>query len=315
MYKSTNDIKINSICALNENKNTCLPLESITVLSKIATPENAQIKDKHILINKISNSLECDDKLSIQEKELCIIKKIKKETNNAELKTALDKQEIKFFKPKTKSYDHNYWLNNTEIDSIQHQLQEKFKGYYFSTIHMIDLEKFDPNNVNIFKNNDKIFNIKDINFVDELKQNANAKLNFNGKLKYFGTVCNTDLSTNGGIHWFSMFIDFTTNPIQIEYFNSSGRSLTQGNHLENRKLFYKFFKNIEDELNKNGFPAKFIQATSIEHQKDNTANCGSYSLFYIWERLNGRNYKYFEDNKITDDLVRKFREVLWRVDK
>ena len=47
-------------------------------------------------------------------------------------------------------------------------------------------------------------------------------LNYNGELKYFGMVCNTDSSSGSGIHWFSIFIDFTLNPIQIEYFNSSG---------------------------------------------------------------------------------------------
>lgn len=98
-------------------------------------------------------------------------------------------------------------------------------------------------------------------------------------------VCNTDLSTNGGIHWFSIFIDFTTNPIQIEYFNSSGYPLIRGIHITERKQFYEFFQNLADELTKQGYPAKFIQVTEIEHQRSDTANCGSYSLFYIWSRL------------------------------
>jgi hypothetical protein len=139
--------------------------------------------------------------------------------------------------------------------------------------------------------------------------------NFNNDLKYFGVVCNTDLSSNRGIHWFSIFIDFTKNPIQIEYFNSSGYSLTKGTHANQRKEFYKFFKNLADELTRNGFPAKFIQVTEIEHQAADTANCGSYSLYYIYSRLKGINPSYFAKTKITDAEVEKFRSVLWRTEK
>lgn len=310
-----------SICALNENKNTCLPHDTIKVISKLTnnsinkSPQISSARNElssNIIINKIADSVGCDDDLSIQEKELCVLKKIKNKTDNSDLKTAIDKQIVKFFKIPTKSLDKNHWLNNTEIDNIQYQLLDNYPGYYFSTIHMIDLNNFMPNNNDIFKYNDKIYNIKDINFVDELSNNSNAKLTYNGKLKYFGIVCNTDISSNGGIHWFTIFIDFTKSPIQIEYFNSSGYPLIRGNHQTERKEFYLFFKNLEDELTKNKFPAKFIQVTDIEHQRDDTANCGSYSLFYIWSRLQGRPYTDFQKKKITDELMEKFRSVLWR---
>lgn len=69
---------------------------------------------------------------------------------------------------------------------------------------------------------------------------------------------------------------------------------------------------MADDLTRSGFPAKFIQVTEIEHQRDDTANCGSYSLFYIWSRLNGKPYTLFKNNRITDELMEEFRSVLWR---
>ena len=72
----------------------------------------------------------------------------------------------------------------------------------------------------LIENSKKIKPITEINFIDELKKN-NSNFTYNGELKNFGVVINTDLSTNGGIHWFSIFIDFTVTPITIEYFNSS----------------------------------------------------------------------------------------------
>lgn len=301
-----------SICALNEGKNNCLPNPVIQSLSEAVLDD-----PKNIIISKISKALNCNSNLSIPEQELCILHKIKEKTDDENLKQAIDKQVLKNFKIPTKSLDKNYWLNNTEIDNVQFQFQTKFPGYYYSTIHMIDLENFTPSNSDIILHNDKLYNIKDIDFLTEISSQKrgsgkNPKLTYNGELKYFGMVCNTDLSTNGGLHWFSIFIDFTTTPIQIEYFNSSGYPLTRGTHIKEREAFYEFFKNMADELTKNGFPTKFIQVTELEHQRHDTANCGSYSLFYIWSRLHGKNYSMFTNNKITDELMEKFRGVLWR---
>lgn len=131
-------------------------------------------------------------------------------------------------------------------------------------------------------------------------------------MKYYGVICNTDLSSNGGKHWFSIFIDFTANPITIEYFNSSGYSILNGEHKIERRNFSEFFYNLADELTKNNKPAKFIQVTEIEHQRADTANCGSYSIFYLWARLNNKPLKYFKDNKIKDEDMEKFRSVMWR---
>jgi hypothetical protein len=305
-----------TICVLNEQNDTCLPKETIQIISKL-TPVNNLLNTNltnstNIIIEKIAESTGCDSDLSIQEKELCILNKIKNKTDDNNLKIAIERQIIKFFKIPTKSLDKNYWLNNTEIDNIQYQLRDKYPGYYFTTIHMIDLCNFMPSNNDIFNHSDKIYNIKDINFVHELTNHPDAKLTFNGPLKYFGMVCNTDLSSNGGIHWFTIFIDFTTNPIQIEYFNSSGYPLTKGTHINERKEFYLFFKNLEDDLTKNKFPANFFKVTDIEHQRNDTANCGSYSLYYIWSRLRGTSYTFFQNKKITDELMEKFRSILWR---
>lgn len=299
-----------SICSLNQNKSNCLPTESLKAISEIIIPHTTKNSNKE-LISQLSNKLQCNKNTSLQEQELCILKEIKNNNENNDLGDAINKQILKFYKPVVRRLDGNYWLNNTEIDNIQFQLQNKFDGYYYSYIHMIDLIMFDPQNKNLLLHNNKIFNIKDINFINELKE-INNKLTYNNKLKYYGIVCNTDLSQNSGIHWFSIFIDFTKTPITIEYFNSSGYSLLKGSHMKEREEFLKFFLNLEDELTKQIRDTKFIQVTNIEHQRNDTANCGSYSLYYIWSRLNGVPYTKFKNTKITDEMMEEFRKVLWR---
>lgn len=69
---------------------------------------------------------------------------------------------------------------------------------------------------------------------------------------------------------------------------------------------------MADDLCRNGFETIFKQVTSIEHQRYDTANCGSYSLFYIYSRLNGQSSDYFAKNKITDEEMEDFRSKLWR---
>jgi hypothetical protein len=298
-----------TICSLNQAKTTCLPNTTLQLLSNNFLESNNKSPIK--IVEELSNKFKCNREHNTHSKELCIMKEIRENTKDNNLKKSIEKQVIKYFKPKAKSVGGNYWINNTEIDNIQFQLQCAFPGYYYSYIHMIDLEMFNPNNQQILLHNEKIYNIKDINFVNELNKNNN-KFTYNGDLKYYGTVWNTDLSTNSGLHWFALFIDFTNKPITIEYFNSSGLPLTEGTHVHKRKEFLKFLQNLADELSKAGHDAKFIQVTNKEHQKDNTANCGSYSLFYIWSRLNGKPFTDFNKDIITDEEMEKFRTELWR---
>jgi hypothetical protein len=173
---------------------------------------------------------------------------------------------------------------------------------------MIDLEMYKPQNNELLLNHEKILNIKDINFKNELNK-LNNYLKYNGDLKYYGIVCNTDTSQGSGIHWFSIFIDFTNNPITIEYFNSSGYDIKNDDYGNN---FKNFFINLADDLTFNKKNCKFIKVTNIEHQRSDTANCGSYSLYYIWKRLNNTSYEYFKDNQIIDEDMEKFRSFLWR---
>lgn len=303
---------MSSICSLNQNKSTCLPNAALKVLSESFIPDKI-IKNKYEVIEHLANQTECPKNATIQEKELCALKKIQNDNKNNKLGEAIEKQIVKYYKIPAKRLDGNYWLNNTEIDNIQFQLQNKYPGYYYSYIHMIDLEMFEPQNKNILLNSNKIYNIKDIDFVNELKNST--KLNYNKDLKYYGIVCNTDLSKNSGIHWFSIFIDFTKTPITIEYFNSSGYPLTKGTHIKEREEFLKFFINLADELSREIRDTKFIQVTNIEHQRSDTANCGSYSLYYIWSRLNGKSPNDFKLKKITDEMMENFRSVLWRKDE
>ncbi len=314
-----------SICSLNSNNKYCLPNESIYLISQIVKKKSHDNKSPANIIIDSAKEMNCHNATNNQEKTLCVVEKLIDKHKDSNLEKSLQKQILKYFKPVAKKLHKDYWINNTEIDNIQFQLQTNFSGYYYSYIHMIDLYMFEPTNKDLLLNSHKIKPITEINFIDELEKKAT--LNYNNDLKYYSIVCNTDVSSGGGVHWFSIFIDFRPyynminnnkfEPITIEYFNSSGYPIIQGS---NRKQFVEFFTNLEDILDKylndkfkkNLKLCKFIQVTHIEHQRADTANCGSYSLYYIYSRLNGTPLSYFTNNKITDENMESFRKHLWR---
>ena len=160
---------MNNICALNKNQTTCLPDKSIkTIASNFINNTN---KSTDTIINELSKKSEnCQNLDNTQHKELCILKNIQKDNNtNKNINKLVNKHIIQYFKPVANKLDGNYWINNTEIDNIQHQLLKNFKGYYYSYIHMLDLKMFSPQTSSLIEEHSKILPITQIDFVDELK--------------------------------------------------------------------------------------------------------------------------------------------------
>lgn len=301
-----------SLCILNGKGDSCLPKKVIKSLEKkyLIDSENGEksiIKPSFTnveIIDKIATKLNCTSDCT-SSKEICIIENIKENNKSSEVSKVMNKTLLTYFKPITKSFDGNYWMNNTDIDSIQYQLQILFPGYYYSNIHMIDLVMYNPSNEHLMQNGHRIKCIKDINFIDELKKVKNT-LTYNKELKNYGIVVNTDSSSGGGVHWFSIFINFQSTPITIEYFNSSGYDI------KNIK-FKKYFIDLADEITREFRKAVFVKVTNIQHQGEKTANCGSYSLYFLYSRLSGTSYEHFAKNKILDEEMVEFRKFLFRL--
>jgi len=303
-----------NICSIdNDNKDgVCLPDKVISKINNYITPSN-NTNDKKETIEKLTTELSCPNDIN---REICII-------NKATEKNIIDEKEskkIKFehFKPNA-TVDAISWLGNDDIDYIQEQLYKKYNGYYYGYIHMVDLVMIKHGETEHIKHN--ILNVKEIDFCNEISNNNNnRKISTNEQpLKTFGIVCNTDPSTSGGQHWFSIFMDFRTDgslqkPYTIEYFNSSGQSIKNPS-------FKKFFIDLALEIStKMKICCKFIQVTNIQHQGldpvigENSGNCGGYSIYYIWSRIKGIPYSHFNQEKriITDAMITKFRESIFR---
>lgn len=274
-----------TICSLN--KATCIQSKEIIKMVDISKDSSLEGDDR---VDEIAKELKCAEGLSQNEKQLCIMQKLDKKH-----------EIIKYFKPTTKSFSHNHWLNNTEIDTTQYQLMTNYKGYYYSNIHMIDFGMFHPATHEYIDY--KPLALKDIDFVKELK--GGHQLTSNGPIKNYGVVVNTDVSSGTGIHWFAIFFNFDTKPYTLEYFNSSGYDMKN-------KDFKRYLIDLANDISLNVSECKFVKVSDIQHQKSSTSNCGVYALYYIWKRLGGTSIDFFKRHKIEDDHIVLFRKYFFR---
>ncbi len=232
----------------------------------------------------------------------------------------------------TAEISHNHWLSNTEVDSVMSQFRLKYNGFGHGFIHMCDLKSFEPSNLSTF--NYPVYQSDEIDFGKEFRYSLTQLKKINKPLSGFtpkvsthgsvpltsyGIICNTDSSKGRGQHWFCIYIstdqkdpDDTSKPwIRIELFNSAGGGCDTAE-------FNKFWRGVALDISKEtGLKCTYDAITNIQHQGNDTGNCGSYSLFYIYSRLNGCLPSEFDNPqyKITDDAMLKFRSVCFAVDE
>lgn len=293
-----------SKCALNKSPNqdgSCLDNKHIAILTKHTKANN---------IKELKSELQCND-------DECILEKINIPT------TVEEKIKREAFKAVAESLDGNYWMNNTEIDTCLSQMRKDFQGFAHTFIHMSDVKTFPPSNLASFDY--KVHALTEINLGECLKKAINnqppcATLSTynNVPLTSIGIVFNTDSSAGSGQHWFAVYISLDhkdpTNPnkplILIEVFNSAGTDIRS-------KQFQQFWQDQRIAIAQTtGCKCEYRLVSTIQHQNDNTGNCGSYSLFYIYSRLKRAKPEEFNipGKKITDANMQKFRAVCFRTE-
>lgn len=214
----------------------------------------------------------------------CLSKKIKEKLPNTqigkelqsleELHTSGEIPDADYYKERFERFkpigpkESDEWLNNFNITAIMKQWMLKFPEFYSWGFSMDDFSE-----------------VKFGLGFPSLKKLTNYKK--------FGCVVNTDTSKHRGEHWFAIFIDTTSTPPTVEYFDSANR--------EPSINITKFMKESADYIN-----GIVVKVAKIQHQKSRS-ECGVYSLIYIHSRLNGVPYQEFSNKRISDDVVSAFR--------
>jgi len=128
-----------------------------------------------------------------------------------------------------------------------------------------------------------------------------------------GCVINSDRHSGGGVHWMALFVDMRGSSGSIwtvSFFNSSGRAPVS----EIVRWQRAMCERMAPLAASHGTTAEDIAVSQVEHQMGNT-ECGPYSLYYIWSRLQGVPDAEFRKHRIPDEKMEKFRKSLFRTEK
>ena len=190
-------------------------------------------------------------------------------------KSTAEHVKSEYFKPDGPT--DNSWFNNFNIDEVLEQWASKWPGFYHMNFQTVDFEEIKSE-------------LATINIADLLS-----------KYDCLGVVLNTDKSTGPGQHWFCLFCDFRN--MTLEYFNSSGTLPP--------KEVQAWLVKTKYVLEGIGMKPEIVVASRIVHQLSNT-ECGPYSLYYIYSRLNGIPHSHFARKRVPDSKMREFRQLLFR---
>lgn len=234
-------------------------------------PEDIETKR---LLEELKQSTGCDS-------EKCILKR-------AEESGAISKREHNelqlYFKPKGPTNDK--WLTDSNIRNTMKRWVINHPDFYPMDYAMKDYKKY-----------------------PELYELANTKSSeiYKKGFKCFGCVCNTDITSRGGIHWVSIFCDMRDDNLwTVEFFNSTGRSYKE--FIDYTIEAAADLRTISGEIE-----VKDIMATTKMHQKSNS-ECGPYALYYIWVRLQKHPHDWFEHNNVPDAVMLEFRKSIFNND-
>ena len=270
--------KISECSMIANNGSTCTSDEVINAISNIiGIKTHVDENNKYKVMELAKNKLNCKD-------ERCVL--TRKEIRNSISNHVIKKELLTNFKlpgPTDVSL-----LNNFNIDSILIQWNHKFHDFYPNNFNMVDYDK-----------------------VGDTLQTVDIKSDVYDKgYRTFGCIINSDTYSGRGKHWMALFADMRGKDIwTAEFFNSSGNPPVESWLNWMRKTTNRF-KDISNAYNLEIKKFKQIRVSRIVHQESQT-ECGVYALYYIWCRLNGISYEYFQNNIVPDKWMFEMRQHLY----
>ena len=190
-------------------------------------------------------------------------------------------------------------LSNVNIDGTLAQWAQAHKEFFAYNFNMLDYASHSFVNGEVLNRPDSLATVY---FPDLYAKND---------IRCAGCVINSDTYSGSGKHWMALFADARDqSEWTVEFFNSSGNSPAPEfvNWMVKTK---NAMENMIESWPKERRPKiSVVKVSSIQHQKSKS-ECGLYSLFYIWARLNEVPYTFFQKNKVDDQLMFEFRQHLF----
>ena len=277
-------------CALDIPGNVCSTKETVEEMAKYLRDKNidtSSLKSDKSIVDTIKKDLSCNT-------EECVLNRPQFAYNRDR---NLINESLERIKPEGPA-NSTRLLNNENIDNVLSRLTKKHQDFYHMNFQMIDFagEKDLSGNWAIKKGHK--MSPTQLGKIDMDKDVVSKGY------KTFAVVMNTDVRTGGGIHWFSLFCDFRETPFTVEYYNSSGNKPV--------KQIQDWIIKTEENLKNAGHKVSVVILSGLVHQRDSDTECGPYSIYYIWNRLNGVPALNFQMKRIPDAKMISFRKKLFK---
>lgn len=282
-----------SECSLDVDGSVCSDTSLVIEIDKVLDINIAAVPIAQLNNDTAKQVIDVAKRLTNCDSEKCVL-------NSSAIQNKVNRDVLrksqKRFKP---SGPHNSTklLSNFNIDNVLGNFVEikKHHGFYHMNFQMMD------------------FNGSDKWPPSELATVNICKDVIEGGYNCMGVVMNTDTRSGNGKHWFALFCDFRrsggkSDPYTIEYFNSSGNPPQRPVHEWLVKTVecigeYQFTSGAQKRH------AVYVITSTLQHQKSQT-ECGPYSLYFIWSRLNKEPTSSFS-NIIPDGKMMAFRKHLF----
>ena len=267
--------KKNSCAPGKGNQTTCFDQKS---LHKIASSWNRKNPTDKIKIS--NNNIDLWKKINTK-----MSKKCNKETCwlKQDFIKDISKKLKEYFKPQIPSKwlsEKNTWLTTTDIENVIFQYEKAVPDFKFLGVVPIDF--------------DYEYSVGKC-IVDEICK-LDIKSLKRKKINKMGIIFNLDAHDEPGSHWVALYSDL--NKGEVYYYDSYGIFPPEEVKILMERISIQGIK-IKGE------PFK-LYYNDIRHQYKNS-ECGVYSMNFIIEFLNGKNFKEIIENRVSDDNMNKKR--------
>jgi hypothetical protein len=190
-------------------------------------------------------------------------------------------------KPTSWKKKPNTWLDSNDIKKVMRQYENAHDYFKFIGPSPIDYDSND------YYNSSSVCvwpELCEFSLLNHIKNNTS----------FIGFIFNLDKHTQGGSHWCAMVLDLRRK--HLYYFDSYGKPI--------HKNMNRFGNTIVEQGKECNCDIDFIKLKK-EHQR-NDSECGVYCLYFITSLLtNKHDYEHFENNRVSDDDIFKYRSVFF----
>lgn len=287
--KKTNKIK-NKTLKKKFKKVMCSPKKKDDILSytcytskslhKLKNIWNKRHPDEKILTNK---PYEIWNKLKFYMKETCNNEQcwLKHKCLKEHVDLDVKKHTFAPSQPITWKKKPNEWLTSVDINRFMKQYEKTYKSFEFLGPSPIDYDHHMMYDECVW---------------EELCKFDLSKYLNKGKTN-IGIIFNLDPHYKEGSHWVAVYIKARNKGIY--YFDSYGEKTP--------KRILKFMKNVQKQSSQLGEQYK-IYENKKRHQYSNS-ECGMYCLYFIKHMLHTGDFKTISTKKISDNKMKKLRNI------